>query len=132
MSYIIISQFSSFLRMFIDNPLESLIPKDAMTMDGMMILVFVIQYWPIIMHKLTYGIVGGAYRSGELPALGSLLYLLVCVANHKLLGWLVSLLGMFGLYVVIVPFMIICLIEFTLMCVIREKLFPSPSICRFI
>ena len=132
MSYTVVSQIFGLVRMFIDNPLEALISYESITMKGIIEGMFIIQYWPAIMHMLTFIVVGGVYKSGEFPLLGSVLYFLVFWLNSQLLTFLVSTFGVFGLYTVIIPFMIICLIELILMCVIRENLFPNPGICRFI
>ena len=112
MEYILISQLSGIIRMFIENPLESLISYNNLTIEGFAWLVFIFQYWPTIMHTLTFGIVGGIYRKGEFPALGSTLYLLTYWINSNILKFLVSFLGTYGLVTVIIPFLVICLLEF--------------------
>lgn len=128
MSYFIISQLSSILRMFIENPLEPLISYNNLNARGLFDMVFIVQYWPMIMHTLTFGIVGGIYRRGEFPALGSTLYLLTYWINSNILKFLVSLLGTYGLAAVIIPFLAICLLEFIGMHKLRMNLFEEVFI----
>ena len=97
--------------MFIENPLESLISYNNLTFERFAWIIFILQYWPMIMHTLTFGIVGTIYKRGELPALGSLLYLLTYWVNSNILKALVSLLGTYGLSIVIISFLLICFLE---------------------
>lgn len=111
MEYFLISQLSAIIRMFIENPLESLISYNNLTFERFAWIIFILQYWPMIMHTLTFGIVGTIYKRGELPALGSLLYLLTYWVNSNILKALVSLLGTYGLSIVIISFLLICFLE---------------------
>ena len=65
MEYSAIALFSSIIREFISNPLEGYLANISLDMEGLIIIIFIIQYWPAIMHTLTFGIVGGAYKSGN-------------------------------------------------------------------
>ena len=112
MNYNLIALFSSIIREFISNPLEVYLSNISLDVEGIIILIFIIQYWPVIMHTLTFGIVGGAYKSGEFPALGSLLYLFVFWANNKVLSFIVTAFGNIGIIPVIIIFIIICVFEF--------------------
>lgn len=112
MGYFIVAQLSSIIRMFIENPLELLISYDNLTVERLLNLLFILRYWPMIMHTLTFEIVGGIYNRGEFPALGAALYLLTFWINSNILKFLVSLLGTYGLVTVIIPFLAICLLEF--------------------
>lgn len=111
MEYFLISQLSAIIRMFIENPLESLISYNNLTFERFAWIIFILQYWPMIMHTLTFGIVGTIYERGELPALGSILYLLTYWVNSNILKALVSLLGTYGLSIVIISFLLICFLE---------------------
>lgn len=111
MEYFLISQLSAIIRMFIENPLESLISYNNLTFERFAWIIFILQYWPMIMHTLTFGIVGTIYERGELPALGSILYLLTYLVNSNILKALVSLLGTYGLSIVIISFLLICFLE---------------------
>lgn len=119
MEYSAIALFSSIIREFISNPLEGYLANISLDMEGLIIIIFIIQYWPAIMHTLTFGIVGGAYKSGEFPALGSLLYLSVFWANNKVLSFIVTTFGNIGIIPVIIIFIIICVFEFIGMCKLR-------------
>lgn len=119
MEYSAIALFSSIIREFISNPLEGYLANISLDMEGLIIIIFIIQYWPAIMHTLTFGIVGGAYKSGEFPALGSLLYLFVFWANNKVLSFIVTTFGNIGIIPVIIIFIIICVFEFIGMCKLR-------------
>ncbi len=119
MEYSAINLFSSIIREFISNPLEGYLANISLDMEGVIIIIFIIQYWPAIMHTLTFGIVGGAYKSGEFPALGSLLYLFVFWANNKVLSFIVTTFGNIGIIPVIIIFIIICVFEFIGMCKLR-------------
>ena len=119
MEYSAIALFSSIIREFISNPLEGYLANISLDMEGLIIVIFIIQYWPAIMHTLTFGIVGGAYKSGEFPALGSLLYLSVFWANNKVLSFIVTTFGNIGIIPVIIIFIIICVFEFIGMCKLR-------------
>lgn len=111
MEYFLIFQLSAIIRMFIENPLESLISYNNLTFERFAWIIFILQYWPMIMHTLTFGIVGTIYERGELPALGSILYLLTYWINSNILKALVSLLGTYGLSIVIISFLLICFLE---------------------
>lgn len=122
MDFVIVSFLSKFFRMFIDNPLESLISYSNLTIEGFFDIIFIIKYWPLIMGTLTYWIVGGIYKKGEFPALGSALYLFTFWVNSKLLKFLVSLFGVYGLTAAIIPFLVICLLEFIMMHKLRVNI----------
>ncbi len=111
MEYFLISQLSAIIRMFIENPLESLISYNNLTFERFAWIIFILQYWPMIMHTLTFGIVGTIYERGEFPVLGSILYLLTYWVNSKILRALVSLFGRYGLSIVIILFLLICFLE---------------------
>ena len=119
MEYSAIALFNSIIRGFISNPLERYLSNISLDMEGLIIIIFVIQYWPVIMHTLTFCIVGGAYKSGKFPALGSLLYLFVFWANNKVLSFIVTTFGNIGIIPVIIIFVIICVFEFIGMCKLR-------------
>lgn len=114
-----IATINSFIREFISNPLEGYLSNISLDMEGIIVLIFIIQYWPAIMHTLTFGIVGGAYKSGEFPMIGSLLYLFVFWANNKVLNFIVTTFGNIGIIPVIIIFIIICVFEFIGMCKLR-------------
>ncbi len=111
MEYFLISQLSAIIRRFIENPLESLISYNNLTFERFTWIIFILQYWPMIMHTLTFGIVGTIYERGKLPALGSILYLLTYWVNSNILKALVSLLGTYGVSIVIISFLLICFLE---------------------
>lgn len=123
MDYNTVALFNGFIREFIDNPLEEYLSNMPVNIEWFMILIFVIKCWPVIMHTLTFGIVGGVYRRGECPILGSFLYLFVHWANNKILGFIVTNFGGIGITLVIIIFLIICLFEFIGMRNLRDAIF---------
>lgn len=120
MIYNLTDIFSSLIREFISNPLEVYLSNISLDMEGLIILIFIIRYWPAIMHILTFCVVAGAYRRGEFPTLGSLLYLFVFWANNKILSFIVTTIGNIGMIPVIIIFIIICIFEFIGMRKLRE------------
>ena len=120
MIYSLTAIFSSLIREFINNPLEGYLSNISLDMEGLIVLTFIIQFWPAIMHMLTFAIVGGAYKKGECPVLGSLLYLVVFIINNKILSFIITTFGNIGLIPVIVIFVVICVFEFIGMCRLRE------------
>ena len=127
MEHIITSTISSFIRGFIENPLEIFLSSIPLRIEGMVILIFIIKYWPMIMHTLTFAVVGGAYKKGEFPALGSILYLIVFAINSKILNWIVLWLGVFGIGWVVCAFLIVCLLEYIGMCKARNYILYSDG-----
>lgn len=81
----------------------------------------------MIMHALTFAVVGGAYKKGEFVALGSVLYLIVFAVNSKILNWIVLWLGGFGIGWVVFTFFIICLLEYIGMCKVRNYILYSDG-----
>lgn len=123
MDYTTVALFNSFIREFIDNPLEEYLSNMSIDIEWFIVLIFVIKCWPVIMYTLTFGIVGGVYRSGECPILGSFLYLFVFWANNKMLSFIVTSFGGIGITPVVIIFLVICLFEFMGMCKLRDIIF---------
>ena len=67
--YLIIAFFSSIIRELINNPFEGLIDLQNFQLSQLPVLLFVYQYWPIIMHMLIFGLVGVLYKRAVLKAL---------------------------------------------------------------
>ena len=59
MIYNLTALFSGFIREFIDNPFEEYLTNIPIDINGMFMMVFIVSNWPLIMHVLTFGIVGG-------------------------------------------------------------------------
>lgn len=122
MQYQVISLFSSIIREFINNPLESYIQNISLNITGVAIIIFVLKYWPVIMHWLTFKIVGGIYKKNECPPIGSMLYLFVFLINSKLLKLIVKAFGNTGILLGLALFFMICAIEFVSFCKLRKIL----------
>ncbi|MBQ6860614.1 MAG: hypothetical protein IJO08_03100 [Clostridia bacterium] len=127
MIYNLISNYSSLIRENIENPLEIFLNEISLNIDGTIIIVFIMLCWPIIMHKLTFFVVSGAYKSGECPPIGALLYLTVFIVNSKILKWLVLCLGSLEIGWIVCAFLIVCLLEYIGMCKARNYILYSDG-----
>lgn len=122
MIYNLTALFSSFIREFIDNPFEEYLSSIPIDITGMFMIIFIISYWPVIMHTLTFGIVGGVYKSGECATIGSLLYLLTFWINTRILKFIIQMIGFLGITPVLVVFLLVCLLEYIGMCKLRNSI----------
>ncbi len=126
--YLIIAFFSSVIRDFLSNPFEGLIDLQNFQLSQVPLMIFVYQYWPLIMHTLIFGLVGVLYKRKECPPLGSLLYLVTYVANSKILTWFVN--NQWDVSVVLGAFAVVYIIEILLFSKIRNA-FVDPLKVRF-
>ena len=116
--YLVIAFFSSIIREFINNPFEGLIDIQNFELSQLPILLFVYQYWPLIMHTLIFGLVGVLYKRNECPPLGSLLYLITYVVNNRLLTWFVN--NQWDVSVVLGAFTVVYIAEIVIFSKIRN------------
>ena len=126
--YLIIAFFSSIIREFISNPFEGVIDFQNFQLTQIPFMVFVYQYWPVIMHALIFGLVGVLYKRKECPPLGSLLYLVTYVANNRILTWFVN--NQWDVSVVLGTFAVVYAVEILLFSKIRNA-FVNPLKVRF-
>ncbi len=107
--YQFISAFSSLFREFVNNPFEGLIDLQNFQLSQIPIVIFVYQYWPMIMHAMTFCLVGVAYKKKEWPTFGSLLYFCSFLANNFILKCITNWTG--SINTTLLLFLIIYFVE---------------------